>query len=69
MLTTHIKARKYFWGFLSFANFYFLLDMQIFMDFIVTPKLNKGQSTLSKWENVRLIAKINFFLSIARMEK
>ena len=41
MLTTHIKARKYFWGFLSFANFYFLLVMQIFMDFIVTPKIEQ----------------------------
>ena len=33
MLTTHIK-RKYFWCFLSFANFYLILVMQIFMDFL-----------------------------------
>jgi len=26
----------------------------------VTPKLNKGQSTLSSWECVKLIDKINF---------
>ena len=32
MLTTHIKG-KYFWCFLSFANFYLFLVMQIFNGF------------------------------------
>ena len=34
MLTTHIKG-KYFWFFLSFANFILFLVMQIFKDFLI----------------------------------
>ena len=35
MLTTHIKARKFFWYFLSFVKFYLFLVMQFFMDFLI----------------------------------
>jgi hypothetical protein len=35
MLTTHIKEKKKFDVFLSFANFYLFLVMQIFMDFLI----------------------------------
>ena len=34
MLTTHIKKQVNIWGFLSFANFYLILVMQIFMNFL-----------------------------------
>ena len=31
----HILKEKYFWFFLSFANFYLFLVMQFFMDFLI----------------------------------
>ena len=35
----------------------------------VTLKMKKGQNTLSTWEYTKLMAKINFFGSIAQMDK
>jgi hypothetical protein len=43
MLTTHIKKENIFGVFLSFANFYLFLVMQIFMDFMQSFESSKDK--------------------------
>jgi len=38
-----------------------LFKAKVMLEHGVTPKMNKGQNTLSIWESVMLMAKINFF--------
>ena len=50
MLTTHIKKENIFGVFLSFANFYLFLVMQIFMDF-----MQGFESSKDKWYKLPLV--------------
>ena len=58
MLSTHIK-RKYFWYFLSLANFYLFLVMQFFMDFLILQIfmgfMQGYESSKDKWYKLPLV--------------